>query len=71
MTMYDYDKNFIKESLSIEQIRDIVSELGGEPEFQNRALVSRTICHGGQSKKLYYWDNTHLFKAVANKRGIT
>ena len=66
MTMYDYDKNFIKESLSIEQIRDIVSELGGEPEFQNRALVSRTICHGGQSKKLYYWDNTHLFKCFTD-----
>lgn len=66
MTMYDYDKNFIKESLSIEQIRDIVSELGGEPEFQNGALVSRTICHGGQSKKLYYWDNTHLFKCFTD-----
>lgn len=66
MTMYDYDKNFIKESLSIEQIRDIVSELGGEPEFQNGALISRTICHGGQSKKLYYWDNTHLFKCFTD-----
>ena len=52
--------------MTIEQVRDLIAELGGEPEFQNGALVSRTICHGGQSKKLYYWDNTHLFKCFTD-----
>lgn len=57
-----FDKDEIKNSLSIEQIEDIVAELGGEPKSMGSFLTCRTICHGGDSHKLYYYDNTKLFK---------
>ena len=59
--MYKYDKNTLKENLSIEEVFDLVSELGGEPIMGNGLFTARTICHGGDSHKLYYYANTHLF----------
>ena len=52
----------LKNSLTIEQVRDIVESLGGEPSLKEGVLICRTICHCGDSHKLYYWDNTHLFR---------
>jgi len=63
--MKNYDKNKIKNSLSIEQVFDLVSELGGEPIMNNGYFTSETICHnhpGDGSHKLYYYDNTKLFR---------
>ena len=63
--MKNYDKDKIKNSLSIEQVFDLVSELGGEPVMNNGYFVSETICHnhpGDGSHKLYYYDNTKLFR---------
>ena len=60
--MFKYDKNTLKENLSIEEIFDLVNELGGEPTMgENNIFTARTICHGGDSHKLYYYGNTHLF----------
>lgn len=59
--IYDYDKDGIKNSLTIEQVNELVAELGGEPQIQGNSIISRTICHGGDSRKLYYYDNTKLF----------
>ena len=59
------NKDDIKENLTIEEIYDIVYELGGEPIFTSFGLISSTICHnkpGEGSKKLYYYENTKLFK---------
>ena len=57
-------KNDIKNQLTIEQIFNLVAELGGDPRMgaDGTHFISRTICHGGQSHKLYYYDNTHLFR---------
>ena len=63
--MKKFDKDKIKNSLSIEQVFDLVSELGGEPVMNNGYFVSETICHnhpGNGSHKLYYYDNTKLFR---------
>lgn len=57
-----YDKDKIKQSLSIDQIFDLVSELGGEPIKKGNILICKTICHGGDSHKLYYYQNTCLWK---------
>ena len=59
--MYKYDKDTLKENLTIEEVFDLVSELGGEPIMGNGIFTARTICHGGDSHKLYYYPNTHLF----------
>ena len=58
---YEYDIDKIKETLEINQIADLVAELGGEPQTRGEILVCKTICHGGDSHKLYYYDNSHLF----------
>ena len=64
--MYKYDKDEIKSNLTLQQVYELVSELGGEPIQENDTyFVSRTICHnpaGEGSHKLYYYDNTKLFR---------
>ena len=61
-----FDKNEIKNSLSIEQIEQFLADHGGEPIRRIGCLVSRTICHNAASDeashKLYYYENTKLFK---------
>lgn len=52
----------IKNNLTIEQIRDLLYALGGDPIIKEDLIMSRTICHGGHSHKLYYYDNTKLFR---------
>lgn len=60
--LYDYNKDEIKNSLTIEQVTEYVAELGGEPNPLSDIILCKTICHGGDSHKLYYYDNTKLFK---------
>ena len=63
--MKKIDKDTLKESLTIEDVFNYVTELGGEPHMMNGFFISKTICHnpiGEGSYKLYYYDNTHLFK---------
>lgn len=55
----------IKNNLTIEQIYEFLLESGGEPQIHNDIIISRTICHnppGHGSFKLYYYDNTKLFR---------
>ena len=52
----------IKNSLTIEQIKELLYALGGDPILKGDIIIARTICHGGQSHKLYYYDNTKLFR---------
>lgn len=61
----------IKNNLTIDQVFDLVAELGGEPTFYRGRdiFISKTICHnplGQGSKKLYYYDNTKLFKCFTS-----
>ena len=58
--IYDYNKDEIKNSLDLQQVCDYIAELGGEPRVQGDMLICKTICHGGNSHKLYYYDNTKL-----------
>lgn len=62
--MENNNKDKIKEELTIEQVMDLVAELGGEPRLQQGGeyFTAKTICHGGNSHKLYYYNNTHLFR---------
>lgn len=55
----------LKNSLTIDQIYDFLADVGGEPQMRGDIIISRTICHnppGHGSYKLYYYDNTKLFK---------
>lgn len=61
MNFYQYDKDYIKKTLTIEQVHELVAELGGEPQpIHNNFFISKTISHnarGEGSYKLYYYQN--------------
>ena len=60
-----YDKLEIRQSLTIDNIFDLLIEWGGEPEYTNFGIIATTICHnvpGEGSRKLYYYANSTLFK---------
>lgn len=64
-----FNKDEIKNNLSIEQVFDLVNELGGNPIMMNGFFTAQTICHnpiGEGSRKLYYYDNSHLFQCYTN-----
>lgn len=66
---YTYDKDQIKEELSLEQIEQLLEEFGGEPQRRGDVIVSRTICHNPchcGSHKLYYYSNSKLFKCYTD-----
>ena len=69
MTHYKYDKDELKQSLDIEAVASLVSHFGGEPILKGDSFVARTICHndfGEGSHKLYYYENTTLFKCYTH-----
>lgn len=63
--MYKYDKEELKKELTLEQVYDLLTELGAEPILKNNCIICKTICHNSDltnaSHKLYYYSNTHLF----------
>ena len=61
---YEIDKDKIKNELTIEQVAEVVYELSGDAAryLDTGTLMCKTICHGGDSWKLYYYDNTKLFR---------
>lgn len=66
-----YDKDKIKENLTITQVFDFCADLGGEPKMESGGdvFVMKTICHnpiGEGSHKLYYYNNSHLFRCYTN-----
>ena len=63
--MIIFDKDVIKQELTIDQIFNLLTEWGGEPEYTAQGLTATTICHnmpGEGSRKLYYYTNSNLFK---------
>lgn len=62
--MQSLDKDRIKNSLSIDNIKKILIDLGSdEPVYSKRdnALIAQTICHGGEKHKLYYYIDNQIF----------
>ena len=64
-----FDKDTLKNSLSTDDVYRLVDALGGEPRIQSFGLICATICHnapGEGSHKLYYYDNTKLFRCYTD-----
>jgi hypothetical protein len=60
-----FDKNEIKEALTVENIFELLVDFGGDPEYSSFGILCSTICHnppGEGSRKLYFYDNSHLFR---------
>lgn len=64
--MLTFNKQDIRDSLSIDDIFQLLDEWGGEPEYCPTGLTARTICHNppasDASRKLYFYENTGLFR---------
>ena len=63
--MLVFDKAEIRNSLTTDNIFDLLQEWGGDPEYASFGILCATICHnmpGEGSKKLYYYDNSGLFR---------
>ena len=63
--MLVFDKSEVRNSLNLDNIFDLLQEWGGDPEYTSFGILCATICHnrpGDGSKKLYYYDNTGLFR---------
>lgn len=63
--MINYDKHEIREQLTQDQVFELISDFGGDPEWAAFGIVSSTICHnapGEGSRKLYYYNNSKLFQ---------
>lgn len=64
-----YNKDELKEKLELENVFDLLVELGAEPQLIENGIISRTICHnvaGEGSHKLYYYSNSKLFKCYTS-----
>lgn len=63
-----FNKYDVKDRLTIEDIYTLLDYLGAEPQDYGEYLVCRTICHGGDSHKLFYYDNdgAGLFKCYTH-----
>lgn len=63
--MINYDKSFIKEHITLDDVFQLLVDFGGEPTYTSFGIISRTICHNhpndGGSRKLYYYSNSGLF----------
>lgn len=62
--MISFDKQEIKNSLTIDNIFELLTDCGGDPEYTPFGIISATICHnppGEGSKKLYFYSNSNLF----------
>lgn len=63
--MINFDKSKIREQLTLENIYDLINDFGGDPQYTDFGILSSTICHnhpGEGSRKLYFYDNTGLFR---------
>ncbi len=63
--MQSFEKSDVREQITTERVFELLQDWGGEPEYANFGIVATTICHnypGEGSRKLYYYENTSLFR---------
>lgn len=64
-----YSKEAVKETLDLEDIYTLLEYLDAEPQMYGTYIIARTICHNGDTHKLYYYENTSLFKCYTGSCG--
>lgn len=55
------DSNTVKESLTEDNILTMLQDLGAQPIEYDAKIECLTLCHGGDSHKLIYYKDTHMF----------
>ena len=49
-----YSKEDVKDNLTIDDVYDLLEFFGANPKDYGDYLVAQTICHSGESNKLYF-----------------
>lgn len=63
--MISYDKTFVRDALTTDNVIELLQLWGGDPIATVFGALSSTICHnepGVGSRKLYYYENSKLFQ---------
>jgi hypothetical protein len=63
------DAGQVKDILSINDIFDLLTDLGAEPIKKGNQLFCRTICHGGHKHKLIYFHESKTFSCFTGNCG--
>lgn len=64
-----YNKEQVKEKIELEDIYNLLEFFNAEPQDFHSYIIAKTICHNGDTHKLYYYDNTKLFKCYSGDCG--
>lgn len=57
----------IQQSITINQMYDLLDQLGAAPILNNEnEIIAKSICHGDDRYKLYYYDNSKRFTCYTN-----
>lgn len=64
-----YNKEEVKELLELEDIYNLFEYFNAEPQMYSSYIVAKTICHNGDTHKLYYYENTQLCKCYTGSCG--
>lgn len=67
--MARYDTDEIRSLIGPDDIFDLLGYLGGEPRDEGAHIVAKTICHHGDSHKLYYYKDSELFFCYSDSCG--
>lgn len=60
------DKDAVKELITPENVFSLLEFFNGEPEMYDDHIEANTICHNGDSRKLYYYFNSNLFQCFTH-----
>ena len=63
------DANTLKKQLSENDLLSILEHIGAEPYLEGNAIVCRTVCHGGNKHKLYYYIESCMFHCFTDHCG--
>ena len=61
-----YSKEEVKEQIELEDVYNLLEYFDAEPQMFSDYIIARTVCHGGDSHKLYYYTNTSLFNCFTH-----
>ena len=61
-----YSKEDVKELIEIEDVYTLLEYLDAEPQMYSDYIIAKTICHNGDSRKLYYYAESGLFKCYTH-----
>lgn len=64
-----YSKDAVKEHIELEDICTLLEYFDAEPQVFSDYIIAKTICHNGDTHKLYYYNNTQLFKCYTGECG--